>query len=184
MKKTNIVLSIAALVAFTALSALAQGNGSGNGNGRGLGVGLGSQVGVHGNAGVNTPPAKVGVETHGSAEARTRVEDRERARRDSNVATHIESNQRLAARLRTMLPAGMSLNQAAAGFKNQGQFIAALHASDNLGIPFSDLKAKMTGEHSMSLGAAIHELRPDMKEHDANEEGKRAEKEAKETEKK
>jgi len=39
----------------------------------------------------------------------------------------------------------MSLNQASKGFKNQGQFIAALHVSQNLGIPFADLKTAMTG---------------------------------------
>jgi hypothetical protein len=44
-----------------------------------------------------------------------------------------------------MLPAGMTLNEASKGFKNQGQFIAALHVSQNLGIPFADLKTAMTG---------------------------------------
>jgi hypothetical protein len=39
----------------------------------------------------------------------------------------------------------MSLNQASKGFKNQGQFIAALHVSQNLGISFADLKTAMTG---------------------------------------
>ncbi len=39
----------------------------------------------------------------------------------------------------------MTLNQASKGFKNQGQFIAALHVSQNLGIPFADLKTAMTG---------------------------------------
>jgi len=44
-----------------------------------------------------------------------------------------------------MLPKGMTLNEASKGFKNQGQFIAALHVSQNLGIPFADLKTAMTG---------------------------------------
>jgi hypothetical protein len=39
----------------------------------------------------------------------------------------------------------MTMNKAALGFKNQGQFIAALHVSQNLGIKFTDLKAKMLG---------------------------------------
>jgi hypothetical protein len=39
----------------------------------------------------------------------------------------------------------MTLDRASAGFKNQGQFIAALHVSQNLNIPFSDLKAVMLG---------------------------------------
>ena len=80
-----------------------------------------------------------------------------------------------------MLPAGMNLRNAASGFKNQGQFIAALHASKNLGIPFSQLKSRMTGEQRMSLGQAIHDVKPGMSEKDAHREVERAEKQAKET---
>lgn len=58
-----------------------------------------------------------------------------------------------------MLPAGMTLNQAALGFKNQGQFIAALHVSQNLGIPFANLKTQMVDKH-MSLGQSIQSLKP------------------------
>jgi hypothetical protein len=55
----------------------------------------------------------------------------------------------------------MTLDQAAAGFKNRGQFIAALHVCHNLDIPFAQLKADMTGtEHHYSLGKAIHDLKP------------------------
>jgi hypothetical protein len=54
----------------------------------------------------------------------------------------------------------MTVETAAAGFKNQGQFIAALHVSRNLGIPFVDLKAAMTGPAHDSLGQAIQSLRP------------------------
>ena len=85
--------------------------------------------------------------------------------------------------MRALLPAGMTLNQASLGFKNQGQFLAALHVSRNLGIPFADLKTAMTGVRpvttgttggtaagtttgttasptTLSLGQAIHKLRP------------------------
>ena len=53
------------------------------------------------------------------------------------------------------------------GFKNQGQFIAALHVSQNLGIPFTELKSHMvtftrgapgelpTATQTGSLGQAI-----------------------------
>jgi hypothetical protein len=73
---------------------------------------------------------------------------------------HIENNPALASRLLALLPSGTSLESAAAGFKNQGQFIAALHVSRNLNIPFADLKAAMTGKPHESLGRAIQELRP------------------------
>ena len=72
-----------------------------------------------------------------------------------------------------MLPANMALNTASAGFRNQGQFIAAVHVSQNLGIPFADLRAAMLGlpkpgttptpnstSTPLSLGQAIQKLRP------------------------
>jgi hypothetical protein len=99
------------------------------------------------------------------------------------------------ARMVSLLPQGMDLKTAESGFKNRGQFIAALHVSKNLNIPFDQLKAKMTGvsvdattgqttnSTPMSLGKAIHELRPSIPEPQANQEAERAEKQAKETEK-
>src|SRR3954471_24215181 len=81
----------------------------------------------------------------------------------------------LSQRLQTMLPAGMTVDQAAAGFKNLGQFVAAVHVSKNLGIPFDQLKAQLTGSSAKSLGAAIHTLKPDA---DAKGEAERAEAEA------
>jgi hypothetical protein len=54
----------------------------------------------------------------------------------------------------------MTLDQAATGFKNQGQLIAALHVSKNLNIRFAKLKADMTGPNHDSLGQAIHDLKP------------------------
>jgi hypothetical protein len=77
----------------------------------------------------------------------------------SPIATKIASHPQLAAKLTPLLPKGMTLQTAAAGFRNQGQFIAALHVSKNLNIPFAQLKTEMTKEHE-SLGQAIHELRP------------------------
>jgi hypothetical protein len=59
-----------------------------------------------------------------------------------------------------MLPQGMTLATASNGFRNQGQFIAALHVSQNLNIPFTDVKRAMTGPNPMSLGQSIHKLRP------------------------
>ena len=53
-------------------------------------------------------------------------------------------NPNLRARLEAMLPSGMSLEEAAEGFRNQGQFIAALQQSQNHDISFADLKAEMT----------------------------------------
>ena len=68
-----------------------------------------------------------------------------------------------------------TLKADASGFKNFGQFVAAVHVSHNLGIPFSDLRAKMTGPKAMSLGKAIEALKP---EADAKTEAKKAAKQA------
>ena len=76
------------------------------------------------------------------------------------VPAKIAANPALAARLQGLLPPGTTLATAATGFKNQGQFIAALHVSHNLNIPFAQLKAEMTGTDHDSLGQAIHELKP------------------------
>jgi len=67
-------------------------------------------------------------------------------------------NPQLRARLEAMLPAGMSLEQAAEGFRNQGQFIAALQQSNNHDLSFVDLKAEMTGDNPVSLGQAMRKL--------------------------
>ena len=75
------------------------------------------------------------------------------------IATKISSKPQLSAKIATMLPKGMTLDQASRGFRNQGQFIAALHVSQNLGIPFKDLKNDMTVKN-LSLGQSIQDLRP------------------------
>jgi hypothetical protein len=80
-------------------------------------------------------------------------------------------NPKLESRLLALLPAGTNIQDASQGFKNWGQFVAAAHVSNNLGIPFADLKARMTGvvpggtvppttpTTTMSLGQAIQSLK-------------------------
>jgi hypothetical protein len=62
-------------------------------------------------------------------------------------------------RLAAIVPAGMSTTEACSGFRSTDECAATLHASQNLGIPFTDLKAKVTG--GQTLGAAIKALKPD-----------------------
>lgn len=69
-------------------------------------------------------------------------------------------NSKLEARLITLLPQGLSMREAARGFEDYLQFASAVHVSHNLGIPFTNLKAKIVDEGS-SLGQAIQVLRPD-----------------------
>jgi hypothetical protein len=93
------------------------------------------------------------------------------------ASEQLDRNTHLATQLQGLFPTGTDLKLASSGFKNLGQFVAAAHVSHNLGIPFDQLKAKMTGDSPVSLGKAIHELRP---EADAKGEAKKAEHEAKE----
>ena len=90
------------------------------------------------------------------------------------VAAKISTMPQLNAKLTALLPPNMTLDAASAGFKNQGQFIAALHVSHNLGIPFDALKSDMTTRH-MSLGQSIQNLRSTA---DASREAKKGETQA------
>ena len=72
----------------------------------------------------------------------------------------LTSDTNLSGRLTALLPPGTTLASAATGFKNEGQFIATLHAAKNLDIPFADLKDRVTAGES--LGTAIHALKPAM----------------------
>jgi hypothetical protein len=94
-----------------------------------------------------------------------------RSATSSSAATSpsAEPNTRLAA----ITPAGMSTEQACTGFKSIRECAAALHAAQNLSIPFPELKSKLTG--GQKLGAAIHRLAPEAK---ARDEARRAEEQA------
>ena len=87
----------------------------------------------------------------------------------------LSRNMKLSNKLDSLLPKGMTAQQACTGFKNLGQCVAAIHVSNNLGISFDDLKAKTAGAHSENLGKAIHDLKPDV---DAKAESKKAQKQA------
>jgi hypothetical protein len=98
---------------------------------------------------------------------------------EMRVAGALERNPQLSSRLEELLPENMSLADAAADFRSQGQFIAALRVSENLGLSFTELKMRMTGEDPMSLGEAIHDMKSDMTESQARTEARRAEAQAK-----
>lgn len=83
-----------------------------------------------------------------------------RGDKSTSIATDIARNPQQEARLKAMLPSGMTLEDAAKGFRNRGQFIAALEASKNQNLAFADLKREMTGPNQLSLGQAIDKLRP------------------------
>lgn len=97
----------------------------------------------------------------------------------TKVLEHLEKHPQLATRVQPLLPEGVPVETAAAGFKNTGQFIAALHVSKNLGIPFADLQALMTGPEPQSLGDSVRALRPEIPEDQASRELQAASRQAK-----
>ena len=71
----------------------------------------------------------------------------------------LTKNTNLRLKLQTRL-GGMDPIAAASGFRNLGQFVAAVNvSSNNPGVQFSALKALMTGNPPMSLGQALQQLR-------------------------
>jgi hypothetical protein len=75
------------------------------------------------------------------------------------VQEKLKKNTNLAAKLTSRLPEGTDLMLASDGFRNLGQFVAAVNVSNNLKIPFTELKTKMVTD-GLSLGQAIQTLRP------------------------
>lgn len=137
-------------------------------------------------------------DTNQSGQTAKNTQTTKESRRDATIDERIDQKPELKAKLTAMLPAGMDLKTAATGFRNQGQFIAALNASKNLNIPFADLKARMMGTTTTvntvgattsttsspkSLGAAIHELKPSLSAEQVETEVQKAEKQAKEAQK-
>jgi hypothetical protein len=88
----------------------------------------------------------------------------------------LNQNTKLASNLQKLLPAGLTPQQACAGFKNLGGCVAAIHVAHNLDIPFLELKDKLTGADAEGLGQAIQQLDPKA---NAGVEKKKAEKQAK-----
>ena len=96
---------------------------------------------------------------------------------ESAVSDKLAENTRLTSKVASLLPAGTNIQDAAKGFKNLGQFVAAVHVSHNLDIPFDQLKSEI--QTKGSLGKAIHALKPDLTNKAVKEAVDTAEKEAK-----
>jgi hypothetical protein len=77
----------------------------------------------------------------------------------SPVQKELQRNLVLADGLRNRLPAGTDLNAAAGSFRRLELFVATVHASNNMEIPFSELKRRIVND-GMTLGQAIQDVRP------------------------
>lgn len=168
MKRASILLTVLAAVLYlSGTSALAQGRGQG-GRPRGPAPRAPRTPGKP-----PTPqrPATLGSERGNipaTSQSTTGMENKKA------VADLLAQNTKLSSRLQTLLPEGTNLEEAASNYKNLGLFVASVHVSHNLGIPFDDLKEKVVTDEK-SLGEAIHELKPDL---DAEAEAQKAQKQA------
>ena len=179
--KTTILPVLAAVCALTFAGAAYAQHGHGqqphapkapatHGQGRGGKTHGGSATG-HGAGGPHTTAKAPKASTHGPSAHPTGTAGapltpvQQKLLRNTNLATKVQSQ----------LPAGMTVQDASLGFRNLGQFVAAVNVSNNLGIPFAELKSRMTGANPMSLGQAIHTLRPTV---DAKAESRTAQRQA------
>ena len=78
---------------------------------------------------------------------------------DPSAAAQSSASTAQSTRLAAIVPSGMSAQEACTGFRSVEECAATLHASQNLSIPFADLKSRVTG--GAKLGAAIHQLKPE-----------------------
>jgi len=145
--KIRLALSAVATLALLAMPVYAQ---HGGGHGGGAGMGNAHSSAMHGNSGKTST---------GSG--------------PKSPAELLSHNTRLSSKLAGLLPTGTNLQTASQGFKNLGQFVAAVHVSHNLGIPFDQLKAKMIGPPKESLGQAIHALKPALNSKDETRKGEK-----------
>jgi hypothetical protein len=116
-------------------------------------------------------PAKTQTRTV-KAEARAAKAETRAARAETKAARTqtkaAKTNPNQEAQVLAKLPPGTNIQDASQGFKNRGQFIAAVNASNNHSIPFDELKARMTGipvgstvptTAPMSLGQALQSFK-------------------------
>jgi len=144
-----------------------------HGHGPGGGMAGGGMSGMHGGPNSHSEAA----ESSGGGRASSTM------MASTNPGGVLDHNTHLATKLEGLLgippgPGALSaLKTDTMGFKNFGQFMAAVHVSHNLGISFDQLKAKMIGPPAMSLGKAIQVLDPNA---DSKTETKKATTEANE----
>jgi hypothetical protein len=77
----------------------------------------------------------------------------------SPVQQELQRNTVLANALRAHLPQGVEVTAAASGFRRLELFVATIHASNNVAIPFAELKRRIVND-GMTLGQAIQDIRP------------------------
>ena len=158
----SVSLAVAMMAASTNVLSQGRGGSMGGGMGGGVGHGMGGSQAGGLPSGVQRGIDAVPVERPANAQDRGRSASIERqAPEQAQSKTPqdlLQQNTRLSDNLAKLFPAGTDLQASASGFRNLGDFVSAAHVSNNLGIPFADLKTRLLAGDS--LGAAIQALKP------------------------
>jgi hypothetical protein len=162
MKRLAIFVATFTAVTYFGTPAWAQGKG-GVGAG-GFGKGFGGAPAIRGGEGKGYSGREMGPRIEGSSKGEASKGTPGSMGGKKTASELLTQNTKLSSKLEPLLPAGTNVQDAAAGYDNLGQFVAAVHVSKNLDIPFSDLKGEMMG--GKSLGQAIHELKPSANAHE------------------
>lgn len=175
--KRAILLSTALAVLFC-LSGLPIGaqNGSGGGMGQAGGQGQGGGPGQTGGPGMGQGPAETGP--MGRQPGMDNGGNTQTTMTQKTPSQLLAQNPTLSSKVKDLLPAGTSPQEAASGFTDLGKFVATLHVSRNLNIPFDQLKGKVT--NGDSLGKALQTLNPNLSHEQIKSEIKKGKQQAKE----
>jgi hypothetical protein len=165
--------AFAVLFCLSGLPLMAQGRGGG-GMGGGGGVGQGGGMGQSGGMGMG----RGSMDNTGMNRGRNGGNNGTPTGSQKTPSELLTQNTKLSSKLQDLLPAGSNLQDAVSGFKNLGEFVAAVHVSHNLNIPFAQLKDKITSGDS--LGKALQTLNPNLSHKDVKSEVKKGKEQAKE----
>lgn len=78
-----------------------------------------------------------------------------------NPNFELQLSEKLAAKLKTLLPEDVDPHRASKGFENLKDFVAAVRVANNLNVSFVELKRYMADGSNKELQKAIHALKPD-----------------------
>ena len=93
------------------------------------------------------------------------------------AAQLLAENSKLSEKVQTLLPAGEKVQDAADGFKDLGEFVAAVHIAHNMNIPFDQMKGKI--KEGDSLDKALRKLNQNLSHKEIKSQVKKGKKQAK-----
>lgn len=168
-----LITTFAVLLGLSVFPLMAQGRGgAGMGGNPGMGQGRGPGMGP-GNGPMGRQPGMGEPGMHGDTNTTTNGP----MMHQKSPSQLLAQNTQLSEKLQNLLPPDEKVQEAASGFKNLGQFVAAVHVAHNLNLPFDQFKNKVTSGDN--LGKAIHSLDPKLSHKQIKSQVKKAKHEAK-----